>query len=173
MATVVRSGTLFDGTGAEAMHDGVVVIDGGRIQAVGPAETTRVPQGATVVDLHCNFVMPGLVDAHTHASINPGNGDQTGQMRRPAVKQALQATANLRRDLLAGTTTMRLMAEEYFLDIDLREGIDRGIIVGPVCCAPRAASPLRMATVERYRALMGWTRSVAACARTFSTAPTT
>jgi imidazolonepropionase-like amidohydrolase len=130
MATVVRCGTLFDGTGSEPLRGGVVVIDGDRIQVAGAAETIGTSEGAAVIDLSRNFVMPGLVDAHSHASINPGAGDQTGQMRRPAVKQALQATANLRRDLLAGTTSMRIMAEEHFLDMDLRESIERGVIAG-------------------------------------------
>ena len=65
-------------------------------------------------------------------------GDQMGQMRQPAVKQALRATANLQRDLMAGTTTMRVMAEEHFLDMDLREAIACGSIVGPrLLCAGR------------------------------------
>ena len=136
MPTVVRCGTLFDGTGAEPVQDAVVVIDGGRIQAVGGADSTPTPPGAAVVDLSQRFVMPGLVDAHSHASIDPGAGDQMGQMRRPAVTQALHATRNLRRDLLAGTTTMRVMAEEYFLDMDLREAIECGTIAGPrLLCA--------------------------------------
>jgi imidazolonepropionase-like amidohydrolase len=138
MATVVRCGTLFDGTGAEPTRESVIVVDGGRIQAVGLADTTPTPPGATVVDLSARFVMPGLVDAHSHISIVPGRGDQTGQMREPPAKQALRATANLRRDLAAGTTTMRVMAEEHFLDIDVREAIESGTIPGPrLLCATR------------------------------------
>ena len=82
--------------------------------------------------------MPGLVDAHSHISIVPGQGDQIGQLRRPPVPQALQATANLRRDLAAGTTTMRVMAEEHFLDVEVREAIQAGVIPGPrLLCATR------------------------------------
>jgi imidazolonepropionase-like amidohydrolase len=136
LATVVRCGALFDGTGADPIRGAVVVIDGGRIGAVGPADSTPAPPGATLIDLGTRFVMPGLVDAHSHASIVPGLGDQIGQMRGPAVKSALRATANLRRDLAAGTTTMRVMAEEHFLDMDLREAIDSGTVSGPrLLCA--------------------------------------
>ena len=136
MLTVVRCGTLFDGTDADPIHDAAVVIDDGRIQAVVKADSTPTLPGATVIDLSQRFVMPGLVDAHSHASIDPGAGDQMGQMRRPAVTQALYATLNLKRDLSAGTTTMRVMAEEHFLDMDLREAIERGTIAGPrLLCA--------------------------------------
>jgi imidazolonepropionase-like amidohydrolase len=138
VTTVLHCGTLFDGTGTDPIHDAVVVVDGGRIAAVGSAKGASVPPGANVIDLHGRFVMPGLVDAHSHASIVPGRGDQIGQMREPVVTQALRAAANLRRDLAAGTTTMRVMAEEHFLDIELRESIEAGTIPGPrLLCATR------------------------------------
>jgi imidazolonepropionase-like amidohydrolase len=128
---VVRCGTLFDGTGAALLRDAVVAIDDGRISKVGSAATTAVPAGADVVDLSKSFVMPGLIDAHTHASIVPGLGNQVGQLCQPVVPQALRAAANLRTNLVAGTTTMRLMAEEHFLDVDLRDAIETGVIPGP------------------------------------------
>jgi imidazolonepropionase-like amidohydrolase len=134
----VRCGTLFDGTGAGPIRDAVVLVDGARIVAAGPATTTPIPPGADVIDLHDRFVMPGLVDAHSHISIVPGMGDQIGQLRQPAVPQALRATANLRRDLFAGTTTLRVMSEENFLDLDVRAAIDGGVIPGPrLLCGTR------------------------------------
>ncbi len=134
----VRCGTLFDGTGASPIRDAVVLVDGARITAAGPAATTPIPPGADVIDLHDRFVMPGIVDAHSHISIVPGMGDQIGQLRQPSVPQALRATANLRRDLFAGTTTLRVMSEESFLDLDVREAIEGGVIPGPrLLCGTR------------------------------------
>src|SRR5205823_3526319 len=127
----IRCGTLFDGTGAPPVRDAVVVVDEGRIAAVGRAGAVAVPPAAAAVDLGDRFVMPGLIDCHTHASIVPGLGDQLGQLCRGPVPQALAATANLRADLAAGTTTMRVMGEEHFLDIDVRDAIDAGVIAGP------------------------------------------
>jgi len=134
----VRCGTLFDSTGADPIRDAVVLVQEGRITAVSPAATTVVPPGAETVDLRDRFVMPGLIDAHSHISIVPGLGDQIGQLRQAAVPQALRATANLRRDLFAGTTTMRVMSEESFLDLDVREAIEGGVIPGPrLLCGTR------------------------------------
>ena len=127
----VCCGTLFDGTGAGPLRGAVVVVEDGRIAAVGPAATTVIPAGAEVIDAGKNFVMPGMIDAHTHASIVPGLGNQVGQLCQPVVPQALRAASNLRRNLAAGTTTMRLMAEEHFLDVDLRDAIEAGVIPGP------------------------------------------
>jgi imidazolonepropionase-like amidohydrolase len=129
---------LFDGTGADPVRDAVVLVADGRITALGPAATTTVPMGAKVIDLRDRFVMPGLIDAHSHISIVPGLGDQIGQLRQPAVPQALRATANLRRDLFAGTTTLRVMSEESFLDLDVRAAIEGGVIPGPrLLCGTR------------------------------------
>jgi imidazolonepropionase-like amidohydrolase len=128
---VIRCGTLFDGTGAPPIRGAVVVVSDGRIAAAGPAASTLEPPGAEVLDCSDRFVMPGLIDCHSHASIVPGLGDQLGQLCRPPVPQALAATANLQRDLAAGTTTMRIMGEEHFLDFDVRAAVETGIIAGP------------------------------------------
>jgi imidazolonepropionase-like amidohydrolase len=138
----VRCGTLFDATGAAPVRDAVVVVDGSRIAAVGPAASTPVPPGAETLDLRDRFVMPGLIDCHSHASIVPGLGDQLGQLCRAPVPQALAATRNLRADLAAGTTTMRIMGEEHFVDIEVRDAIEAGIIPGPrLLVAGRGLAP--------------------------------
>ena len=135
---IIRCGTLFDGTGAPPLRSAVIVVEDGRITAVGPAATTPAPAGAPVLDLGDRFVMPGLVDAHSHISIVPGAGDQIGQLRQEAVPQALRATANLRRDLASGVTTLRVMTEERFLDVQVREAIEAGVIPGPrLLCGTR------------------------------------
>ena len=127
----IRCGTLFDGTGGVPLRDALVVVTDGRITSVGPAASGGVAPSAETVDLRDRFVMPGLIDCHSHASLVPGEGDQLGQLRRGPVPQALAATRNLRRDLAAGTTTMRIMGEEHFVDVDVRDAIEAGVIPGP------------------------------------------
>jgi imidazolonepropionase-like amidohydrolase len=140
MASVraIRCGTLFDGTGGAAVRSALVVVDGALITAAGPAASIVVPAGAEVLDWSDRFVMPGFVDAHSHISIVPGDGDQIGQLRQEAVPQALRATSNLRRDLASGTTTLRVMTEERFLDVAVRDAIEAGVIPGPrLLCGTR------------------------------------
>ena len=127
----IRCGTLFDGTGASPRSDVLVVVTDGRITSVEPAAGRAIAPGSDTLDLRDRFVMPGLIDCHSHASIVPGQGDQLGQLCRGPVPQALAATRNLRRDLAAGTTTMRIMGEEHFVDVDVRDAIDAGVIPGP------------------------------------------
>jgi imidazolonepropionase-like amidohydrolase len=130
---------LFDGTGTTPVGPAVVLVRAGRIAAVGPPGSTPIPPDAEVVDWSDRFVMPGLVDCHSHTSIVPGLGDQIGQLKQGAVPRALRAAAALRKDLFAGTTTLRVMAEEDFLDLEVREAIEAGVIPGPrLLCGTRA-----------------------------------
>jgi Tol biopolymer transport system component/imidazolonepropionase-like amidohydrolase len=55
--------------GAEVIENGVVIIDGNRIEAIGPAASTPVPTGVPVMDMAGKTIMPGLVDAHWHGSM--------------------------------------------------------------------------------------------------------
>jgi imidazolonepropionase-like amidohydrolase len=62
---------LIDGTGRPPLTDARVVVEGERIAAVGPADTTAIPAGASRVDLTGRTVLPGLVDAHFHIENRP------------------------------------------------------------------------------------------------------
>jgi len=135
MATVFHGAQVIDGTGADPLPDGAVLIDGDQIVQVGRIGTLRLPWGTEVVEC-AGTVLPGLVNAHTHCSIIPGLGDQTGQMRQPPLPSVLRAVGNMRRELRSGVTTARIMGEEHYLDIEIRRAIDAGVIPGPrlLCC---------------------------------------
>src|SRR2546428_7737574 len=63
---VVDGATLIDGTGAAPVANSVIVIDNGRITAIGPRSRVRIPAGARTVDAKGKFVIPGLIDSHVH-----------------------------------------------------------------------------------------------------------
>lgn len=134
-AVEIRCGKLFDATGRDPVADATLHVADGRI-AEGPTP------GARRIDLSRYFVLPGLVDAHTHLSIIPGKGDQLGQHREPAGRQALRVAKNLRRDLDAGVTTIRVMGEEDWLDVHARRAISEGDLDGPrLVLATRGLAP--------------------------------
>lgn len=118
--------------------DGAVAIENGKVVRVGKWKEMQhqVPSGADIIDCSGQTVLPGLIDCHTHVVPIPGLGNQTGQQCKPVAQQILQAVNNVRKDLKAGTTTMRLMGEEEFIDISLRGAIDQGVVAGPrLLCA--------------------------------------
>jgi len=62
----IVGGSVFDGTGRPPIPDGVVVIYGSRIAAVGTEDEVTVPEGAEIIDARGKTVIPGLIDSHTH-----------------------------------------------------------------------------------------------------------
>jgi len=87
MVTAIRAAWLWDGTGSPPIRDGIVLIDGERIVAAGPAASVTVPEGAETIDRGNEFLMPGLIDAHTHITIIPGLGNQVG-LSPPALRRS-------------------------------------------------------------------------------------
>lgn len=143
MMTALRAGWLWDGTGRDAIRDGVVLVVDRQIAAVGRAGDVRVPPEAELIERPDAFLMPGLIDAHTHITIIPGLGNQSGQMTQPIERQLLRGVGNLRRTLRSGVTTARIMGEERWLDIVFKEEIERGTVPGPrllVATRPLTAS---------------------------------
>ncbi len=68
-ALVVHAGRIIDGTGAPPLEDAVLVIEDGRIRAVGKAGAVRPPKAAKEVDLRGKTLMPSLIDLHTHLGL--------------------------------------------------------------------------------------------------------
>lgn len=111
----------------EVVRGSVLVFEGGAVTSV----LDDVPGEAEVLLETDGYAVPGLVDAHSHSQIRPWEGDQLEQMRAPAAEGAIRAATNLRRDLAAGTTTMRLMGAERLLDVRLAELEREGELLGP------------------------------------------
>lgn len=60
--------TLIDGTGRPPVSNATLLVENGRITAVGAAQSVRIPDGALRVSLAGQTVIPGLINAHGHAS---------------------------------------------------------------------------------------------------------
>ena len=127
---VIRGGTLIAGTGAPPLPDAVVVVDGERITAAGPAGQVQVPGGPGVrmLDAHGKTIMPGIVDAHDHLSSH--GYDLAGRLglTKPLSLIHLETAAILRDTLACGTTTVR---DAGGLDLGFKLAVDQGLIPGP------------------------------------------
>lgn len=128
---LVLGGRLIDGTGRPPIEGGAVLVRDGRIAAIGRRADLPPAPGCAVIDRGEEVLVPGLIDAHTHLSIIPGLGNQNGQLKSRAAQAMLRAIPNMRKDLLSGVTTMRVVGEEHFIDIDIRDAVNAGRIPGP------------------------------------------
>jgi len=130
---VVRFGKLWDAQG-KLWTNAIVIVDGDRIRSV-TMDSSAIPAGAEIIDLAKYTGLPGLIDAHTHLTMytdeTPGEPmlkQLTGNA--PAVELFL-ARKGAMRTLEAGVTTVRDLGAEQYLDIAMRDLINRGEMVGP------------------------------------------
>jgi len=129
-AIAIRAGHLIDTLAGRATGAQVIVVREGRIVDVGP--DVQVPGGARIVDLTAYTVLPGLMDAHTHLTIDQRNQDPLAELEHTAAERAFGAIPNARAVLLAGFTTVRdLGSYRALVDVALRDAINRGDVIGP------------------------------------------
>ena len=135
--TVIRAGTLIDGTSNTPRRDQVIVVRGNRIEKVGAASSAAVPGDAVVIDLSRATVLPGLIDSHTHIFLqgeDPAEGGYDVQLLKyPIAFRAARAAVSARRALEQGFTTIRDVETEGagYGDVGIKQAIDGGYIPGP------------------------------------------
>ena len=130
--TVLKAARLFDGKGDTAVRDGVVIVEGRKIKAVGSG--LAVPAGAAVIDLGDATLLPGFIDAHTHLTGEAGDNwyeETVSDLRRTVPEKAIRATVFAHRTLQAGFTTVRDVGAGDYVDVALRSSINAGIVPGP------------------------------------------
>ncbi len=67
------NGTLIDGTGADPVFDAALVIQNGRIAAVGARSDVEIPDDANIVDVKGGTILPGFINAHVHRGYSTYN----------------------------------------------------------------------------------------------------
>src|SRR6266849_1555607 len=115
---------VIDGTGAAARGDQTLVIADGKIAALGEAATTKIPDGAKVLDLKGHTVIPGLVGMHDHMYY-PSPGGVPPLYPEHASSFPLLYLAG-------GVTSIRTTGSvEPYADLELKRAIDAGKMAGP------------------------------------------
>ena len=134
---VLKAARMFDGKAKSLIMNGVVVVQGGKIVDVGSG--LAVPEGAEVIDLGDATLSPGFMDAHSHLTLDFFSDFRKRQLEELTLnvsEQAMRATQFARATVEAGFTTVRDLGSRFvgsreFVDVALRNSINKGIIVGP------------------------------------------
>lgn len=127
--TIIKAGRLIDTENGKVLLDQLILIENDTIKAVGP--NIKIPADSKIIDLSKATVLPGLIDCHTHITAQP-SGDYYGDIfRKTPMDYAVTAHIYAKKTLEAGFTTCRDVGAAAFIDVSLRNAINKAEIVGP------------------------------------------
>src|SRR3989442_1404739 len=133
----IKAARMFDGKSKTLMQNGVVIVQGDKIVDVG--SNLSMPNDARVIDLGDATICPGFMDGHTHLTADFSGDYNTRRLHELDLtisEQAIKATTHARATVEAGFTTVRDLGSRFvgsheFVDVALRNSINKGVIVGP------------------------------------------
>jgi len=129
----VRFGKLWDAKG-KLWTNATVIVEGDRIRNV-TTDASAIPAGAEMIDLSKYTGLPGLIDVHTHMTMytdeTPGEPMLKQLTNNPPAVEVFLARKGAMRTLEAGVTTVRDLGADQYMDIAMRDLINRGEMIGP------------------------------------------
>jgi len=126
----IQAGHVVVDAAKPALGASTVIVDNGRIVRIEPGATA--PTGATIVDLRTKTVMPGLIDAHVHLTMDAGLPWYA--TLRPKYSESYAAVTGLKNALItarAGFTTLRDAGGWPLASLAMRDAINDGSFPGP------------------------------------------
>src|SRR5256885_15853859 len=134
---VLKATRLFDGKSKTLVQNGVVIVQGNKIVDAG--SNLPAPSDAQVIDLGDATLSPGFMDGHTHLTLDFSGNYNERRLKEVGLnvsEQAIAATNYARATVEAGFTTVRDLGSRFvgskeFVDVALRNSINKGYIVGP------------------------------------------
>ena len=131
-STLIFNGQIIPGTGAPAVPDAVLLIDKGRIAYAGPAASgPALPPDTQRIDARGGTIMPGLVEAHFHATYFNIAALEDLDIKYPVEYVSLLASVNTRLALECGYTAARSGGCLFNVDVWLKKAIEEDLIAGP------------------------------------------
>lgn len=132
MRTFIRCGRLFTGHDNEALPAQTVIVERGRVSAVMPTASAPAPAaGDTVIDHSGRFVMPGLIDIHTHISYGDAKSQEDIDLYASMEFRALRGMIAAQKVMRAGFTSFVDPAGSGMVAAAVRDAIEVGLFKGP------------------------------------------
>ena len=122
--------SLVDVIGKRYVEDCYMTVDGGLIQAVGPAAQLSAEQKRDAVDLTGKTIMPGMFNCHIHALSTPIAAPESLNWETSGMF-ALRGLRHLQQHLQSGVTFVRDMNGRKLAEVDLKNALKAGLFAGP------------------------------------------
>jgi imidazolonepropionase-like amidohydrolase len=133
--TVIRNGRLVDGNGSAPIENGCVVLRDGFIEYAGAAAEAPISkdhgESSQVIDASGGTIMPGLVEAHFHPTYFNVAALEDLDIKYPVEYVTLLASCNARLALECGYTSARSGGSLFNIDVWLKKGIEKDLVLGP------------------------------------------
>ena len=130
MFTVLKGGTLIEGTGRPPIKDSALIFDDNKIAGVGPEKEMEIPKGAQVYEVLNKYIIPGLIDCHIHLDLH-GMADSFQENLVEEKLRTLRSAKEMEDTLRSGYTTVRSLGSVNHIDFAVKKAIEEGLINGP------------------------------------------
>jgi len=127
--TLIKAGHVINVVTGKILDDQWIKVENGVIISV-TADKPKVDKDAKTVDLSNQYVMPGLMDMHTHVVRGLSKNFFDGYFQSPH-RAVIGGVVNAKKTLMAGVTTIRNVGASDFQDVALRNAINAGEVPGP------------------------------------------
>jgi imidazolonepropionase-like amidohydrolase len=127
---LIRAGHVLDVHTGKQSADQTIIVTGNLISGISATSATPKQAQDREIDLRAMTVLPGLIDVHTHLTMD-NNFDPYHELSTSVAKSALIGARNAKVTLEAGFTSVRNVHANGYADVDLRDAINEGLIAGP------------------------------------------
>jgi imidazolonepropionase-like amidohydrolase len=129
-STYIHAGKLITAKDNKVQKSMTVIIDDNKISAI-KSGFSQPGYKDTLIDLSNATVMPGLMDMHTHITMQFSATSYMNRFTKNPADYALIGTLYANRTLQAGFTTVRNLGDRYNVSVSLRNAINKGVVTGP------------------------------------------
>ena len=156
MATFIKCGWLFDGRSETATAEQAIVVQDGRIVFAGDAAAApeRKP-GDVLLDYSGFFVLPGLVDVHTHLAYGNAKSEENIDIYSPMEFRALRGMFFAQQVLAAGYTSICSPGDAGRISLSIRNAVEAGLFAGPRVMAAGPYITSRQGLADWYPTWIG------------------
>lgn len=153
--THIRCGRLYTGVGSEILDNVTVVVKNNVIDAVLPSGNVPADANATILDYSKNFVIPGMIDVHTHMAYGNAKTEEDIDLYSSMEFRAIRSAYFAHHVLASGFTSIYAPGDAGMIARATRDAVDAGLFPGPRISAAGPYITSRQGLTDWYPTWIG------------------